>query len=445
VDEAILHGFLNKGLIDVGGDDTKLEKLLQAAKDLAAALKKYPSKALSFSLIAFDPYAPEEDPVVQEALAALQNRWATYRNTFAATPITVIRGMLLDALVGAAAADDRVAVCFIASARNALPLMPVDNERAIWIGIVEGLERRVDTRAEEEWATPDTISVEPMKYEVPTLTVPEVLVGEASTASLRKGMMAAAGPTYQSQQGITATDGNPHWPNNQHSWVTEFGKFSATAIAEAIDAAIAEIEVKQPELAKPFSNLADTVSNYVDATLKSVSAATAGLQRRTNLLWWREALYSPSARKSYRELPPTVAAALMALDLFDAVPLFSPASVAAFLSETVMRLDGTAMDEKRPMRDLIAEAQDHEELAALRDAAAKLAVAPEGRGPLLALIGHASQAGARDAEEFQRLTGVPSDAELGAAGWALWLFRELQASQAATDAAAAKRRGSRRG
>jgi hypothetical protein len=437
---------LNKGLIDVGGDDTKLEKLSQAAKDLAGALKKDPSKALSFSLIAFDPDAPEEDPVVKEALAALQNRWATYRNTFAATPITVIRGMLLDALVGAAAADDRVGVCFVASARNALPLMPVDNEREIWIGIVEEVERRVDARAEEEWATPDTISVEPMKYDAPTLTAPEVLVGEASTSTLRKGMMAAAGPVYQDpQQGGVATDGNQYWPNQQQSWVTEFGKFSATAIAGAIDAAIAEIEVKQPELAEPFSNLADTVSNYVDATLKSVSAATAGLQRRTNLLWWREALYSPSAGKSYRELPPTVAAALMALDLFDAVPLFSPASVAAFLSETVMRLHGTAEGEKRPVRDLIAEAQDHEDLAALRDAAAKLAAAPEGRGPLLALIGHASQAGARDAMEFQRLTGVPSDAELGAAGWALWLLRELQASQAATDAAAAKRRGSRRG
>jgi hypothetical protein len=119
VGDGILQGFLNKGLIDVGGDDAKLDKLLQAAGDLAAALKKNPSKALGFSLIAFDPGAPEADPVVQEALAALQNRWTTYRNTFSATPIAVIRAMLLDALVAAAAEDDRVGVCFVASARNA--------------------------------------------------------------------------------------------------------------------------------------------------------------------------------------------------------------------------------------------------------------------------------------------------------------------------------------
>lgn len=128
--------------------------------------------------------------MVQEALAALQNRWTTYRNTFAATPIAVIRAILLDALVNAAAEDDRVGVCFIASARNALPLLPVDNERDIWIGIVEQVERRVDARAEEEWATPETISVQPMKYQVPTLTVPDVKIGEASQTDLQNGMTA---------------------------------------------------------------------------------------------------------------------------------------------------------------------------------------------------------------------------------------------------------------
>lgn len=446
MDDAILQGFLNKGLIDVGGDDTKLEKLSQAAKDLAGTLKKNPSKALSSSLIAFDPDAPEDDPVVQEAVAALQNRWATYRNTFAATPIAVIRALLLDALVDAAAEDDRVGVCFVASARNALPLLPVDNERDIWIGIVEQVERRVDARAEAEWATPETISVQPMKYEVPELDAPEVTIGKTPRAALQKGMLAAAGPQYNDpEQGQVATNGNGHWPQNNVHWVWDFGRRSSIAVAEAIDAAMSSIQVSQPELSEPFGKLASAVSNYVEDTLESVSVATAGLQRRTNLLWWREALYSPSAGKSYRELPPSVAAALMALDLFDTVPLFSPASVSAFLGETVLRLQGTADGGKRPVRDLVAEAQDHNGLAPLRAAAAKLAPAPDGRGPLLALIGHPAHISARDADDFQRLTGVPASSELDAVAWAGWLFRELQASKAATDASPAKRRSAKKG
>ena len=447
MDNATLQGFLNKGLIDVGGDDTKLEKLSQAAKDLAGVLKKNPSKALSYSLIAFDPEAPEDDLVVQEALAALQNRWTTYRNTFAATPIAVIRAILLDALVDAAAEDDRVGVCFVASARNALPLLPVDNERDVWIGIVEQVERRVDVRAEEEWATPESISVQPMKYEVPTLTAPKVTIGEAYKGNLQNGMTAAAGPSLQNpQQGNVATGGNQYWPQNQpQAWVYEFGKRSGTAIAAAINAAIAEIEISQPNFAEPFSKLAKAVADYVDGTLRSVTAATAGLQRRTNLLWWHEALYSPSASKSYRELPPSVAAALMALDLFDVVPLFSPASVSAFLGETVLRLQATADGGKRLVRDLVAEAQDHDGLASLRAAAATLTVAPDRRGPLLALIGHPAHTGARDADDFQRLTGVSAKSELDTVAWAIWLFRELQASKAATDASPAKRRSMKKG
>lgn len=444
--DGILQGFLNRGLIDVGGDDAKLDKLNQAAGDLAAALKKNPSKALGFSLIAFDPDAPEADPVLQEALAALQNRWTTYRNTFSATPIAVIRAILLDALVAAAADDDRVGVCFVASARNALPLLPIDNERDIWIGIVEDVERRVDLRAEVEWATPESISVQPMKYDAPKLSVAEVRIGEAPEDDLQKGMLAAAGPSYLNSQGShVATNGNQHWPQQQQHWAGEFGRRAGTAIAAAIDAALGEIKVSQPDLAQPFGKLAEAVSSYVDDTLKAVSAATAGLQRRTNLLWWREALFSPSAGKSYRTFPPTVAAALMALDLFDTVPLFSPASVSAFLGEAVLRLGGTADGAKRTVRDLVAEAQDEAALAPLRAAAAGLTTEPFGRGPLLALIGHPAHTGARDATSFQRLTGIPTNSELDPVAWSSWLFRELQASKAATDTAPAKRRTAKKG
>ncbi|CUH81426.1 GTPase-associated system all-helical protein GASH [Tropicibacter naphthalenivorans] len=437
----ILQGFLVKGLIDVGGDDTKLEKLSQAAKDLASALKKKPSKALSYSLIAFDPDAPEDDPVVQEALAALQKRWVTYRNTFADMPISVVRAILLDAIVDAATEDDRVGVCFVASARNALPLMPVDSERDIWIDIVKKIERRVDEVAEKEWATPETISIKSMKYQQPSIGSPKITFGEVSEADLQIALRAAAGPHDQSNN---PTNGNRYFPNqNPANWVSEFGDMSGTAISDAINSAISEVAVSDPDLSEPFGNLVSAVSGYVDEALNSFSAATAGLQRRTKLLWWREALYSPSAAKSYRELSPTTAAALMALDLFETVPLFTPASVSAFLGETVLRLGAETVEAQKTICELVKEAQDHDDLSPLRAIAAKLADVPEGRGPLLALIGHPAHANARREEDFQRLTGLSPSSKLDPVSWAGWLFRELQASKAAIDALSAKRRPAR--
>jgi len=442
----VLQRFLNSGLIDVGGDDAKLEKLSQAAKDLARVLKKTPSKALNYSLIAFDPEAPVEDAVVQDALSALQNRWATYRNTFSSTPVSVIRALLLDALLIAAADDDRVGVCFVSSARNALPLMRADNERAIWADAVKQIEVQVDARAEAEWATPDSITVPAMSYEAPEIELARVTPATAGRSKLQKDLLAAAGPHYHDpERGNLVSNGNPHWPQSNQNWTGEFGRRSTVAIADAIDTAIAKIAITQPNLTEPFNQLSRAVSTHIDNTLKAVGSATAGLQRRTNLLWWKEALFSPTARTSYRELPITIAAAQMAFDLFNAVPLFSPASVSAFLGEAVLKLPGATDGKKRAVRELVVEGQEFETLAPLRLAAAELVAAPEGRGPLLALIGHAHHANAKKESFFQLLSGVPADAELDAVAWANWLFRELQAAKAASDGSPPNRRPPKKG
>ena len=43
----VLLRFLSKGLINVGGDDDKLERLRQTAVDLTGILEKTPAKTLS--------------------------------------------------------------------------------------------------------------------------------------------------------------------------------------------------------------------------------------------------------------------------------------------------------------------------------------------------------------------------------------------------------------
>ena len=88
-----------------------------------------------------------------------------------------------------------------------------------------------------------------------------------------------------------------------------------SAIADAVDAVAAELAPSPVDLSEPLSSLAKSVSTHVEAALASFSGATAGLQRRTNLLWWKEALYSPSAHESYLAMPVFQASALMALDL----------------------------------------------------------------------------------------------------------------------------------
>ena len=80
--EDVLLRFLGKRLINVGGDDAKLERLRQTAVDLSRVLRETPAKATPFALVAFDPHVPTTDPTIVQVEDALRNRWETYVNTF---------------------------------------------------------------------------------------------------------------------------------------------------------------------------------------------------------------------------------------------------------------------------------------------------------------------------------------------------------------------------
>lgn len=441
MDDVLLR-FLRAGLINVQGDDDKFGKLQQTSRDLAVALTKMPTSATAFALIAFDPEAPVDDPVVAQALAALTMRWNTYVNTFSGPPIAVVRAMLLDALAQAASEDERIGVAFVTSARNALPFIEGGDEQAIWADVVSAIEKKVDARAEAEWATPDSIAVGPMKVDIPAIGAVSLKAATLKRPWLAAKVRAAGGPQFHDPtQGNQNTDGNPYWmQNNPTQWVTEFGAKLSDAIADAMEAVAEKTTIEQPDVAAPLKVFAEGLGAYVETTLNAVSGATAGLQRRTNLLWWKEALYSPSARVRYRELSPSAAAALMGFDLHQQVPSFSPASVAAFLFEAVEGLPGIEAEKRYTIRSLVAEAQSALAAVPLREAAGKLTAAPQGRGPVLALIGHADLNAGVTEDDFRRLTGLRATAELTLPAWAVWLFRELQAARAVTDGGAPKRR-----
>jgi hypothetical protein len=427
----ILLRFLTIGIIDVGGDDAKLEKLRMTAQDLVVALEKTPFKTSAFTLVAADPNVPANDPTVEEAVTALQKRWTTMANTFSATPVAVIRAILLEALVQAARQEDAIAVAFVDSARNALPYVESGNERAIWTDTVAEIEAKIDRRAETEWATPDSIAVQPLAFKSPEIGLAKLAPMTVKRDVLTTKIAAASGPIGENS--------NPYWPHNQpQNWANEFSRRLAVVMSETIEGAVANTKMGAIDVATPLNAIAKAISQHVDNTLVAVSGATSGLQRRTNLLWWKEALYSPSARVSYRDLPIFSAAALMALDLHSQVPIFSPASVSAFLNEAVRLLSKGTDDEGIPILTLIEEARAKSEMAPFREAAALLTAVPAGRGPVLGIIGHTPHPAVLDEPTFVRLAGVNASVVLTAPEWATWLFRELNAARA-TKASGAKR------
>ena len=442
----VLLRFLGKGLIDVGGDDAKLGHLRQTARNLSEILKKTPTKASPFALVAFDPDVPSTDPTIAEVAETLQKRWETYVNTFDGTPVNVFRAMLLDALIRAAGDNDTVAAAFVASARNVLPFMEVGGEREIWAEIVAEVEAKVETRAEREWATPESITVPEIKFEAPSAGEVRISSKKVNGNSLGQKLRVAAGPEFVDPDGSqVGTNGNPYWSHNHpHHWVYEFGTRTAEAVAEAINQAIGNLSVEGIDLSGITEDMKKVMSGHLTTTLQAVSGATAGLQRRTNLLWWKEALYSPIARMSYRDMSTFDAATLMAFDMHRQIPTLSPASVAAFLREAVIALPTSNREQKAPIRELVESTHDADILSNLRTEAGKLVTAPAGRGSILALIGHPDAVPQIDDRRFRDLVGVKPDIELTLPDWSVWIFRELQAARAIAEASAPKRRAAKK-
>ncbi|MGN2242460.1 GTPase-associated system all-helical protein GASH [Frateuria sp. GZRR33] len=427
MEHEFLLRFLEVGIIDLKGDDAKLDKLRAATKELSAALRKSPSKAISFTMVAADPNIPATEPVLDEAMTALRNQWQTVANAFAGRPVAVLRAILLDATVQAARADDGIAVAFVNTARNALAHSEASDEGEIWREAVSEIEIKVDARAEAEWATPETITVDPMKYTPPDPLPVDYAVPTVGRDDLKAKMHSAAGPWGPA-------DPNPYSPqNNASAWSQEFASRMSVAISEVLDEMAEELAPAPIDFSGPLSTLAQAVSTHVDRALASFSGATAGLQRRTNLLWWKEALYSPSTHASYLDVPPFEASAMMAFDLHEQVPTYSPASVSAFLREAIRCLPAATSDECRGEREilrLVHEARATKLMEPFRALAAQYAPAPAGRGPLLSMIGHPQDSGTADPTAFRALSGVDASFKMTPSEWGTYLFRELQSARA---------------
>ncbi len=422
-----LMRFLEVGAIDLKGDDTKLEKLRATAKDLSTVLKKAPAKTVCFTMAASDPGIASDDPTIREAMAALRKQWETVSNAYARPPVAILRAILLDAIVLAARSDDAISVAFVNTARNALAQAETSDEEAVWREAVGEIEAKVDARAEEEWATPEMITVDPLQYAAPASVAQKMKVPAVNRDMLDSLIHRAAGPW--------GGDGsNQYSPNNNpQQWSASFSEKMSAAIADELESMAKGLVPAPVDLSGPLSALASAVSTHVEKALASFSGATAGLQRRTNLLWWKEALYSPSAHESYLDLSPYEAAALMALDLHEQVPTYSPASVSSFLKETIRCLPVdpvVAESGKQEVAALVQDARTTAFMQPFRNLAAQYVQAAEGRGPLLSVIGHPQNPGTIDAGQLRALVGIDATAKMTPAEWGAYLFRELQSARA---------------
>jgi len=429
----ILQRFLTARLFDVGGDDTRVVKLREAAADLANVIKAAPHRVAIFTMVAIDGQIGPDDPLIIEVTGILEKRWQSYAGAFVDASLpTVARAIVLQALASAMASD-AVAAAVTLTARNMLPHIGAQSDRNLWIDLIQEADRRLDTRAQREWALPHAAAASDVALTldgVPALAPPTL-----SRDWLTKQLQAASGPS--NAQGEALKTPNPHWPNEGSPWSHQFAPAAASATAAAVDAVIKALAEKVDEQAGAKA-LADTVSKYVSEVAATLTQTAAGIERRTSLLWWKEALFSPSTGLSYRDLAPPVAAALAALDASAQTQAFAPRMAEAFVRETVRSIGEEKMLRAQPISQLcsvVIQASD-DVRTTLREGYAQVHT-EAGRIPLAGVL-----AGELDASVLSARLGIDGSVAISPADFGVWLFRDLQAA-AATPAGTKRKRQSR--
>jgi len=431
----ILQRFLTKRLFDVGADDARVAPLREAADDVVAVIKAAPQRTAVFTMVAIDSGIGPDEPLVGEIMSILEKRWQSYAGAFADSKLpTVARAIVLHAL-SKAMGSDPIAAAVSLTARTLLPRLGALVDRDVWSDIVDDAERRLALKAEREWALPSAAKAAEIGLsfdDLPQLTAPQT-----NRDWLVKRLGAAAGP--HDEQGTAFESANPNFPEAGQAWAHQFAPIAATAISNAVNSVVKSL-AEQVEKREGGQALRDAISTYVTASAEALTRTAMGLERRSALLWWKEALYSPAAQTSYRDLDPAVAAALAAVDASAQTGPFAPRMAEAVVRETLLSMNHGAMTAARPLTEhgkAIAAASG--EVRSAIEAGYATAHAEPGRSPLAGLI---VSDPVTSSEVVERRLGLPGDLELSAVDLGVWLFRDLQAS-AATPVPAKRGRGSK--
>lgn len=411
---SVLQDFLNLRLLNIGAEDSRLEKLGEACDELAQQYAAEPKGAMAPLLAAWDPTAGP-DPALVAIGELLQKHWPTFRGAFQDEPLTLYRAIVLEAVMRAMEQQGTLAVAVSLVGANVLPHLNVGREERIFSKISERAQSITSERLAELWPTQaEPAPVVPL--ELPA--IPALKKTEPNAWLPQVG--AAAGPTNKS--GVALTNPNPHWSNQAQHWSWEFADRMAPLLADVHDKA-ANAALKAS--AQVLKALGESVATKLNDFLRSEQARSNQLNTSSRLLWWRQALYSETAAAPYRKLAAPLVALHMAFDMAELLPEVYPSAVESLLFEAVRAAAGAQGEEQIAMSDLL-DAQSHSARIAASEWLQEQRTTSGRRGLLVQALANSCATGKAELPQL----GVDLKMKMAIGDWAIWLLREVKALDA---------------
>lgn len=323
-----LQQFLDARLFILGEDNSQYQNIISTVPIVKKNLSKEKVSLISFVLLALDSSDNLHDPLLEEVEDALKRKWPTLRNKFPDQPITLLRAIIIEALTQIAKENiDKAATIYLSGALYFTYLKKGQESNILsgWLLELGGLlEEKAVTRWGLIWETPS--------LKIPRLTLPEfrLEVSGANGAKLKEGMKESVA------NGKNITNGSYNSGPVTDQWADLFSDKASKAIMTAVQSGLQDYgsAFKNYDLTTPFNNFATEFKQSLNGFINVLFENNERLNLRTNLLWWKEALYSHSQKMSYRQISINAGPIVLANDLAELVPSIYPTAVDYFLKET---------------------------------------------------------------------------------------------------------------
>ncbi len=396
--ESLIQKYLDAGLFDIGEEDERLGHFQKAADDLAKIFAEAPKKLIPAILTAIDPSVPESEPLLIEAEAAVRTHWKAFSNKYPQRPVALLRPVLLEALAQRSREDVTTSIIIWLVGGNLFEHVEQTVETAIVRAFLAGCGEKTETEAERVWA--------------PSPSSPEFVAPKLAFKLTAPKAVSVDKPVFQQQLQQHANHYGGITPN------------AAPVIADAINATVEPLYQHAgaliDQLKTPLKDFGQEFGKTLTGWINSVVGAFGA---KTNLLWWKQSLYSPALQRGYRGLGAPATAIVLAIDLNDICSTHvAPQSVEYLLRETVR--DCLEEGETFSLEDLLRDANTN---TVIRPA---LTAADLPSNPSRICLLHGLQAASHTLPETNTIRtyfGISGDFKLPASEWAVWLFRNAQA------------------
>lgn len=407
----MIQDYLNANLLTIT-DDGDFKKLKKSSDEIAKKLLKNKAKIVSFTLAAIDPDISADNIDIIEVKDNIIKNWNTFTANSKDTPLTFIRAVILEAL-DSISVDINNAVLIWFASRNIIKYYNIiSNEKEIILEFLSKLGNKINQEANETWALNNSTSSTKANLELK-----EVSAYMINATSLQKYLEDASGPS--NAQGVANFDSpNQYWPNSAQNWSHQFAPIAAKGIKTIIDLSLKAIVTTVNENQKIIQN---SVNNTLEKLQQEITSRSKSLQLRSELLWWKEACYSPSSDKSYKELADEMIPIVVANDYSSFIPVIYPRSIDYFLIEMFQGIKNDS-NEEIEIEKLIELLNGNSEQ--LLQILPEINIEAEKVSLLSYILG--SIRGKYDSKQFESLLGFQSNVKLSKIDFTVWLFHDFQ-------------------